>query len=170
MGKKQLQEAAARARAARLVRGSSPFVSAEPRQAPEDNPKTRPGSLSPIVVASDSDEDCNYSGGVNCHVSDSEYDSSADWGSDEVESLAELEGDALEENLRELRAEVESLGAAGAALSNYELISAKKSDKEWKNVEQKCSLGYIGTSTRTKQRKAKVAREQAIARNKAKSS
>lgn len=121
------------------------------------------------MVASDSDKDCNYSGGVNCHVSDSEYDSSADWGSDEVESLAELEGDALEENLCELQAEVENLGAARAALSNYELISAKKSDKEWKNVEQKCSLGYTGMSIQTKQQKAKVAWEQAIACNKAKS-
>jgi hypothetical protein len=166
MGKKQLQEAAAHARAARLVRGSSPFVSAEPS---EDNPGARLGSLSPIVVALDSDEDCNYSGGVNCHVSDSEYDSSADWGSDEVESLAELEGDALEENLHELRAELESLGAARAAPSNYELISAKKSDKEWKKAEKNRSLGYTGTSTRTKQRKAKAAREQAIARNEAKS-
>ena len=159
MGKKQLREAAAHMRAARHAHRSLPSAFS---QASKYNPSTHAAPLSPIVVDLDSDGDCNYFGGVNCHISDSEYDSSAESGSnfqvsDKDESLAELEGDALEENLRELRGEMESPRVASTAPSRYDLITAKKSVKEWQRAEKNRSLGYTGTSTRTKQRKAKAA-------------
>jgi len=142
-------------------------VSAEPSGASEDNPVTQSAPLLPIAIDSDSDKDCHYFGGVNCDILDSEYDSCAESSGDDLESLEELEGDALDKNLHELQAEVESLGAAP---SSYELITAPKSAKEWQRVEKNCSLGYTGTSTRTKQHKGKAAREQAVVQNKAKSS
>jgi hypothetical protein len=46
----------------------------------------------------DSESDCGYMGGVNCDLSDDEPFLDTEPGSDE-ESLAELEGDELEDNL-----------------------------------------------------------------------
>jgi hypothetical protein len=60
---------------------------------------------SPICIDSDSDDDCGYTGGVNLHL-DSEQeledtDESDKWS--DTESLSELEGEELEENLQALR-------------------------------------------------------------------
>jgi hypothetical protein len=108
----------------------------------------------PIIV--DSDSDCGYNGGVNYYRSDSDSDKYLDESSgiSDAESLEELEGVALEENLADLRVELEELAAA----TQYEQIMGPKSAKR-KRVEKNRSLGYTGTSQHTQQRKAKEARE-----------
>jgi hypothetical protein len=53
---------------------------------------------SPLIV-NDPEEECGYTGGVNVSWSDSESDyelSEDEWNDSETESLAELEGDELE--------------------------------------------------------------------------
>ena len=82
-------------------------------------------------------------------------------------SLMELEGDDLEENLWELW-EKEKNPEHAAAPSRYDLLTEKKSAKEWRKAKKNCSLGYTGTSVRTRQRKSKVAWVQAVERKKAK--
>jgi hypothetical protein len=58
----------------------------------------------PINISSDSDSDCGYEGGVNnCWSDCSDKDYS------DTESLEELEGEELEANLNELRAELKDL-------------------------------------------------------------
>jgi hypothetical protein len=64
----------------------------------------------------DSDSDCGYTGGVNvsCQQSglESHYEPSEDeWENSDTESLAELEGDELEQNLQNLRKEAKRLSA-----------------------------------------------------------
>jgi hypothetical protein len=109
----------------------------------------------PIEVDSDSEYDCGYEGGVNCQWSDTEYDGTdSEWSDSDGDSLAELDGDELEANLRELREEVEAPGAP----SKYAQISTKKSALEWKKAEGNRAMGYTGNSKRTQQRKAKEAR------------
>jgi hypothetical protein len=71
-----------------------------------------------IETDSESEQGCGYMGGVNHKFSDTEYDSGteSEWlgasgsGSDDSEdSVVELEGDELEENLRELRKEAHAI-------------------------------------------------------------
>ena len=121
----------------------------------------------PIEVGSDSEYDCDYEGGVNCQWSDTEYDGTdSEWSDSDGDSLAELDGDELEANLRELREEVEALGAP----SKYAQIATKKSALEWKKAEGNRALGYTGNSKCTQQRKAKEAWERAAFRGEARTS
>jgi hypothetical protein len=124
----------------------------------------------PIEIFADSESDCGYTGGVNYHDFDSDSDeyepgTDEDW-SDSDDSLVEFEGDELENNLRELREELDAL----AAPSKYDLITGAKTNQEWKGAEKKRRLGYTGNSQRTKQRHAKAAREREIIQKKAKDS
>jgi hypothetical protein len=96
--------------------------------------------------------DCGYTGGINFHQSDDEYEpdspSGSEWSDDE--SLWELEGGDLEENLKELRAE-----------ALLDKLSQPKSSVVWKKAEQNRSLGYNGLSGRTQRRRDKMARDRA---------
>ncbi|KAG2031688.1 hypothetical protein BDR03DRAFT_1015862, partial [Suillus americanus] len=71
--------------------------------------------------------------------------------SDTDESLEELEGMDLEENLKAVRVDVESSG--------YAKVAAPKTVKTWQKAEKNQALGYTGTSQRTQQRRAKEAHE-----------
>lgn len=159
MGRKDKRKAAARATAARMAvfhaRNNIP-----------NSPTSSEGYLdidnviatdNPTTISLDSDSDCGYDGTVNYCWSDSDSDEYLDVDVDtsDAESLEELEGDALEENLSELRAELEHLGAP----TQYDLIMEPKSSKQWEKAEKNRILGYTGTSQRTQQRKAKEARE-----------
>ena len=162
MGRKDKRKAAARATAARMAafhaRNNTHNTHNSP-PTPEshfdiEDVVTMDDSI-PIIV--DSDSDCGYNGGVNYYGSDNDSDEYLDESSgiSDAESLEELEGVALEENLADLRVELEELAAA----TQYEQIMGPKSAKQWKRVEKNRSLGYTGTSQRTQQRKAKEARE-----------
>jgi hypothetical protein len=104
----------------------------------------------PIDVSSDSDSDCGYEGGVNCSWSnlDSEDYSDAD-------SLEELEGEELEANLNELRAELKELGIP----TKYDQFIELKTAKDWKEAEKNCTLGYTGHSKQTQEQRAKEGRD-----------
>jgi hypothetical protein len=162
MGRKDKRMAAARATAARMaafharnnMHNSLPTPESRFNIIIEDDVVNMDDSV-PIVV--DSDSDCGYNGGVNYYGSDSDSDEYLDENSgiSDTESLEELEGVALEENLADLRVELEELAAA----TQYEQIMEPKSERQWKRVEKNRSLGFTGTSQRTQQRKAKEARE-----------
>ncbi|KAG1805422.1 hypothetical protein EV424DRAFT_1282075, partial [Suillus variegatus] len=83
--------------------------------------------------------------GVNCHWSNSDYSDSEDFdGGDysDTKSLEELEGDELEANLSDLRAESKDL----IAPTKYEQLMKPKLVKQWKKAEQNHTLGYTGHS------------------------
>jgi hypothetical protein len=103
-------------------------------------------------------DDCGYVGGVNVSLSDSESDyelSEDEWTESESESLAELEGDELEDNLQSLREEVQQLSVP----SPYAEILKTKTTREWAAAESNRGLGYNGLSDRTGRRNAQKARE-----------
>jgi hypothetical protein len=83
-------------------------LSSSPELAPETDfnlsPNSDPKPIE-ILTDSDSDSDCRYTGGVNCHDFDMDSDEYADeeWSDSDKESVVEFEGDELEINLRELR-------------------------------------------------------------------
>jgi hypothetical protein len=66
MVKKHLKEAAACARAACHAPPRQPSTSLEPLTQPEDIIFKAAPPLPITVIDSDSDQDCNYVGGVNC--------------------------------------------------------------------------------------------------------
>jgi hypothetical protein len=91
-------------------------------------------SLSNLIDVNDLGEvfnNCGYTGGVNVLWSDleSHYDLEPvedEWEDSDTESLAELEGDELEDNLWSLREEVEQLSVP----TPYTKITKKKSARE----------------------------------------
>jgi hypothetical protein len=98
----------------------------------------------PIEILSESDTDCDYTGGVNCcSDSDDKGETGDDW-SDE-ESLVEFDG----ADLGELREELENLENLKPLL--YDQIKEKKSTKEWNKAERNRGLGYTGDSVQTQQ-------------------
>jgi hypothetical protein len=118
--------------------------------------------------AFESDADCGYTGGVNCSLdSDSELSGSS-WS--DTETLAELDGEELEENLRMLLAEELLDLADPAEPSKYAQIATQKSDKVCKKVEKNRALGYTGNSQRTQQRNDKASRDRAAVHRKAQTS
>jgi hypothetical protein len=167
---KQQKAAAARARAARHCTTTQAI----------SNP-SYPGPTNVSVAIetdSESERGCGYMGGVNHQFSDTGYDSGAEseWlgargsGSDDSEdSVVELEGDELEENLRELR-KIEAHAIALEAFPKYGQIVMKKSASEWKKAEKNRALGYTGNSQRTQQRRAKEVRDRTAFREEAKNS
>jgi hypothetical protein len=116
----------------------------------------------------DSDE-CEYTGGVNVSWSDfeSDYELSEDeWNDSETESLAELEGDELENNLQSLREEAQWFSMPTA----YAEILKKKTTKEWAVAESSCYLGYNGLFDCTGHCHVQKAREREEERKNAKKS
>lgn len=162
MGRADKKKAAAHATAARIKAHNSTSTNLK-----NHNPSADTNIL-PITVDSDSDSDCQYLGGVNFYPSDDDYTDSGEESTDtELESLAELEGDELEANLRELRAELEDLGTIH---TKYDHIMQMKSVTDWKKAERNRTLGYTGNSRRTQLRKAKEAREREALRTEAQTS
>lgn len=159
MAKKHQKAAAAHARARRQAQAANPSLDEVL------DSETNAGELWNQYYQSDSDLDREYTGGINCEWSDSDYETSLSelWSDSDVESLEELEGDELEVNLQELREEVEML----AVPTGYEEISKPKLAKTWKKAEKNRTLGYNGNSQRTAQRKAKEARDRGAAREQA---
>ncbi|KAG2355595.1 hypothetical protein BDR07DRAFT_1381385 [Suillus spraguei] len=119
-------------------------------------------------IDSDDKSDCGYLGGINTNYysdSDSDYKpdtSESEWS--DGESLCELGGNDLEENLAALRVEAESLHGYPVAIPLFE----KKTAVEWERAEKNRALGYNGHSGRTKRRHDKAARELAEYREKRK--
>jgi hypothetical protein len=104
---------------------------------------------------------------VSWSDSESDYELSEDeWNDSETESLAELEGDELENNLQSLREEAQWLSMPTA----YAEILKKKTTKEWAVAESHCCLGYNGLSDRTERRHVQKAREREEERKNAKKS
>ncbi|KAG2363302.1 hypothetical protein BDR07DRAFT_1282551 [Suillus spraguei] len=122
----------------------------------------------PIEIDSDDKSDCGYLGGINTNYysdSDSDYEpdtSESEWS--DGESLCELGGNDLEENLAVLRVEAESLHGYPVAVPLFE----KKTAVEWERAEKNRALGYNGHSGQTKRRHDKAARELAEYREKRK--
>ncbi|KAG1888078.1 hypothetical protein F4604DRAFT_1674504 [Suillus subluteus] len=130
------QKAAARARAARLVRKA---------QTSSDNacpPHVTPQVLSPsISVESEpkSKFECRYEGGVNCILSGPDLHTAGTHAepsnnermSDTDESLEELEGTDLEENLKALRVDVKS-----SVKSGYAKVAAPNTVEIWQKAEK----------------------------------
>ena len=163
MVKKYQKSKASRARAARWTRRVLP-------------PSQTPVELEGADEFMDSQSDCGYTGGVNVEVLSSDSDSSeyepdtsdseSEWS--DGESLCELEGGALEENLASLKAEVDALQQPTGF--KFEKIVEEKTAAEWKKAEQNRALGYNGHSDRTKRRQNKTARDLADYREKRRTS
>jgi hypothetical protein len=98
----------------------------------------------PIELDLDCLSNCSYTGGINFYQSDDEYEPDSPSGGERSnnESLCELEGDNLEENLKGLRAE-----------TVFDKLLGPKTSAGWKKAEQTRSLGYNGLSSRTQRRK-----------------
>lgn len=166
MAKLHKKEAAARARAAKKLKTlisapstglasvlSSNTASASVQLLPVDNLNEAENEVE--VVDSDSEfEECGYEGGVNCVWSDTE-DLEYQLGSEE--EVSDVDDDLAEMDEDELPPIV---------VPNIFLVPTSAMD--WENAEKKRSLGYTGTSTRTRQRHAKEAREREKVRNEAK--
>jgi hypothetical protein len=75
-------------------------------------------------------------------------------GSDE-ESLAELEGDELEDNLWALREGDDDYQSP----SLYGQLMTHKTSMDWKKAESVHALGYTKNSTRTQERRRKEAQD-----------
>ena len=65
----------------------------------------------------------------------------------DAESLEELEGEELEANLNELRAELKELPIR----MKYDLLMEPKTAKDWKKAEENCTLGYTGNLKHTQE-------------------
>ena len=148
MGRRDKQKAAARATAARLNLAHHNISALET-------------DTCPINISSDSDSDCGYEGGVNFSLSKSDSFDYSD-----AESLEELEGEELEANLNELRAELKELPIR----TKYDLLMEPKTVKDWKKAEENRTLGYTGNSKRTQERRAKDLRDRETFRAKAQTS
>jgi hypothetical protein len=174
MAKNKKKEAAARARAGRARSRASITVAAvtatQIPQLPDEDiaPEMQIFIGDETTDAFESDRDCGYTGGVNCGpASDSEHSGSS-WS--DTETLAELDGEDLEENLQMLLAEeLQDLEGLPNA-SKYSQIAAPKSDKVWKKSEKNRALGYTGSSQRTRQRNDKASRDRADLHKKAQTS
>ena len=154
---KNKREAAARARAGR-ARSRAIVTAVAAAQIPQlpdaDIAPEMQILIGDEMDAFESDRDCGYIGGVNCNPdSDSEHSESS-WS--DTETLAELDGEELEENLQMLLAEELQDLEGPAKPSEYSQIAALKSDKVWKKAEKNRALGYTGSSQRTQQRNDKA--------------
>ncbi|KAH7919570.1 hypothetical protein BV22DRAFT_1108019 [Leucogyrophana mollusca] len=104
--------------------------------------------FSPIELNLDDYTDCEYTGGVNFQLpySEDESDSPSDGEMSESESLCELEGEELENNLQKLRivpdgwSEFSQPGASAFDM----MVKAPKTAAEWKRAEENRALGYNG--------------------------
>ena len=83
-----------------------------------------------------------------------------------MESLEDMDGDELDDNLQELKAELEDLFTP----TKYDQIMEPKLTTDWKKAEQNRNLGYSGNSKRTRERRAKEARDREASRTEARTS
>jgi hypothetical protein len=81
----------------------------------------------------------------------------------DAESLCELEGEELEANLQMLMAALDEGNV-------FEVLTAKKTTREWKKAESNRGFGYNGQSLCRRQEIAKKAKEDAATREAAKTS
>ncbi|KAF9237262.1 hypothetical protein BU15DRAFT_11535, partial [Melanogaster broomeanus] len=163
MAKKHKREAAARARVARWPMAALPHhisdwvatesITTTPAAMPSSETHPAKGTEDfPIEL----DLDCGYMGGVSFQYSESDDDntscieSDGDSDSEDDESVCELKGDELEQNLETLRARlcVEE-GVRSDLKSGLEQIAEVKTSTEWKKFEKARGLGYNGHSERT---------------------
>jgi len=167
MGKKCQNAAAAHARQARWL---------APCSSDDLVDSSTHVDATPIVVDVDSSSECGYTGGVDVDSEDSddEYDEggqmTSEWELSDSDSLNELEGDELEENLQMLQAEAEAEVARLEKPSAFEQILKPVTSTYWKRAEENRSLGYNGLSKRTKERRAQQARTAEKRREEAKNS
>jgi hypothetical protein len=113
-----------------------------------------------ILIDSDTENECSWTGGVNHTMSSdsalSDSDSYDDWESDS--DFSELEADDLIESLRaevekEMREEMQVLPTL------YQKLTQPVSSKEWRKAESNRALGYNGLSSRSNRRHAQEVRE-----------
>jgi len=167
MGKRDKQQAAARARAGRATVQN---ITGHQVRLPELKPHTQPATDSgPDTIDNESDGECGYTGGVNCDFySDGAEGNWFDNDDLELEQLDEMEGEELENNLQALKAAMDLLEVPSRNPTMFDQISRHHSLKDWENAEKK--LGYSGNSSRTQRRWDKDARDQAEIRAAAKTS
>jgi len=188
MGKKHYQQKAALARASRWKTSSStplPDLKRQHEPCVEDALSLLPvkqTSLAPQfervdewlsscpltdAAASLSGSDCKYARGVN-HDPDSDCLIESDSDDTDTESLCELEGKELEENLKALRKAGEN--AEWSNTTGWSTLFETKTREDWKKGEKNRTLGYNGHSVQTHQQREKEARDRAAVRDKMKSS
>ena len=154
MGLRDKQKAAARATAGRLhARDNISAIQTPIVTLVHHNIAVPETDTCPIDVSSDSDSDCEYEGGVNCSWSDSDSEDYSD-----ADSLEELEGEELEANLNELRAELKGL----VIPTKYDQFMELKAAKDWKKAEKSRTLGYTGNSKRTQERRGKESHDREV--------
>ena len=151
MGCRDKQKAAAHATAARL----------HALNLAHHNISALEADTCPINISSDSNSDCGYKGGVNFSLSKSDSFDYLD-----AESLEELEGEELEANLNELRAELKELPTC----MKYDMLMELKTVKDWKKAEENHTLGYTGNLKCTQERQAKDLHDRKTSRAKAQTS
>ncbi|EGO01426.1 hypothetical protein SERLA73DRAFT_70616 [Serpula lacrymans var. lacrymans S7.3] len=166
MSKKAQKLKAARARAARWPTSR---VTATPKHGPESAVQYCAGAT-PEWLEGDADNDmamhlapadharprytpmeldleCDSDGVNVCWPSSSKYEMplnpESSWS--DSESICKMEGDELEANLQELRAEVEALGNC----TGFEEIQTTRMFADWKTAEANRTLGYNGHSAWT---------------------
>lgn len=134
MGRKDKRKATAHAMAVRNLLNNSHNSPPTPESRFDDVVNTVDDSIRTIPIVVDSDSDCGYNWGVNYYGSDGDSDNYLDENSgiSDAESLEELEGVKLEENLADLRAELMELAAA----TQYGPIMGPKSARQRKRVEK----------------------------------
>ncbi|KAG1890509.1 uncharacterized protein F5891DRAFT_987041 [Suillus fuscotomentosus] len=176
MGKKHQHSAAARARAARWNPTAVPVPSPSPEAVDDSEPliqqceDTEPHDY--FVIESDSCSECEYTGGVNVDSSDSDYKpGDLDWETELTDdTLSELSGDELEENMRMLQAESAIEADLLAQPAAFEKIAMGVSSAAWKKAEKNRGLGYNGQSQQTYERRGQQAQAAAKVRENAKKS
>ena len=97
-----------------------------------------------------SDSDCEYAGGVN-HDPDSDCLIESNSGDSDTESLYELEGKELEENLKNLWKAGEN--AEWSNVTGWNSFLETKTREDWKKAKKNRTLGYNGHSVRTHQQR-----------------
>lgn len=152
MGLRDKQNAAARATAAWLIPANvrDNVISA-----------TLENGAPSINISSDLNSDCGYEGGVNCDWSDSDSEYDEDY--TDTESLEDMDGDELDDNLQELKAELDDLFTP----TKYDQIMEPKLTTDWKKAEQNRNLRYSGNSKCTQEWRVKEAHNREASRTKA---
>ncbi|KAG1833186.1 hypothetical protein EV424DRAFT_1533308 [Suillus variegatus] len=163
MGKKHQYSTAARARTARwnlTVPPPSPEAAADSEPPVQHCEDTEPHNY--IDIESDSCSECEYTGGVNVDSSDSDYEPQAgdlDWETELTDdTLLELSGDELEENMRMLQAGCAVEADLLTQTTAFEKIAAGVSSAAWKKAEKDRGLGYNGQSQQTHEQRGQQAR------------
>jgi len=99
-----------------------------------------------IAIESDSCPECEYTGGVNVDNSNSDYrPGDLDWETELIDdTLSELSGDELEQNMCMLQAESAAEAVLLTKPTAFEKIVTGVSSTTWKRAEKTRGLGYHG--------------------------